>query len=72
MTKEKVTKRPTRDEFEMEELGNQITEALHEESEVALTVWGIKEYVRGLIVLLDSRAGTVHVKQSIVTEQDIP
>jgi hypothetical protein len=30
MAKAKVTKRPTRDEFAMEEIGNQITEAFQE------------------------------------------
>lgn len=60
----KVPKRPTRDEFAMEEIGNQITEAYQEGSEVLLTVWGREEPVRGQITLLDSRTGTVHVKQS--------
>jgi hypothetical protein len=60
----KVTKRPTRDEFVMEEIGNQITEAFQEESEVLLTVWGWEQPVRGQIILMDSRTGTVHVKHS--------
>jgi hypothetical protein len=64
MAKEKITKRPTRDEFAMEEIGNQITEALQEESEILLTVWGWEKQVRGQIIIMDSRTGTVHVKQS--------
>jgi hypothetical protein len=64
MAKEKITKRPTRDEFAMEEIGNQITEALQEESEILLTVWGWEKQVLGQIILMDSRTGTVHVKQS--------
>lgn len=63
MAKAKVAKRPTRDEFVLEEIGNQITEAFHEQSIVLLTVWGWEEPVRGQIVLLDSRTGKVHVKQ---------
>jgi hypothetical protein len=63
MAKAKVSKRPTRDEFVMEELGNQITEVYQEKSEVLLTVWGWEEPVRGQIILMDSRTGTVHVKQ---------
>lgn len=61
MAKAKVAKRPTRDEFVLEEIGNQLTEAMQEESEVLLTVWGKEEQVRGQIVGMDSRTGKVHV-----------
>lgn len=64
MAKAKVAKRPTRDEFVLEELGNQLTEAFQEKSEIVLTVWGWEETVRGQIVLMDSRTGKVHVMQS--------
>jgi hypothetical protein len=64
MAKVKVTKRPTRDEFAMEEIGNQITEAFQEESVILFTVWGWEEQVRGQIILIDSRTGSVHVKQA--------
>lgn len=64
MAKPKVAKRPTRDEFVLEEIGNQITEAFYEKSDILLTVWGKEEPVRGQIVLLDSRTGKVHVQQS--------
>ncbi|MFD0711613.1 YolD-like family protein [Paenibacillus sp. GCM10027626] len=63
MAKAKVPKRPTRDEFVMEELGNQVTEAFHEKSNVMLTIWGWEEPLRGQIVHLDSRTGKVHVRQ---------
>lgn len=42
MAKAKVAKRPTRDEFVLEELGNQLVEAKQEDSEILLTVWGRK------------------------------
>ena len=64
MAKAKVPKRPTRDEFVMEELGNQITEAYHEKSEILLTIWGWEQQLRGQIVQLDSRTGKVHVQKS--------
>lgn len=63
MAKSKVAKRPTRDEFVLEELGNQLTEAFQEKSEIVLTVWGWEDPVRGQIVLMDSRTGKVHVTQ---------
>ena len=62
MAKAKVAKRPTRDEFVLEEMGNQLTEAYREKSEIVLTVWGWEETVRGQIVTMDSRTGKVHIQ----------
>lgn len=56
-------KRPTRDEFELEDLGNQLIEAKQEESIVSLTVWGVSEPVVGRITVLDARTRLVHVEQ---------
>lgn len=64
MAKAKVAKRPTRDEFVLEEIGNQLTEAMQEASEILLTVWGKEEQVRGQIVGMDSRTGKVHVSSN--------
>ncbi|WP_410510906.1 YolD-like family protein [Paenibacillus sp. BR2-3] len=61
MAKAKVAKRPTRDEFVLEEIGNQLTEAKQEDSEILLTVWGKEEQVRGRIVEMDPRTGKVHM-----------
>ncbi|MDF2963288.1 MAG: hypothetical protein K0S39_5023 [Paenibacillus sp.] len=63
MAKAKVAKRPTRDEFVLEEIGNQLTEAKDENAEVLLTVWGWEEQVRGLITEMDSRTGKVHIQR---------
>jgi ribosome maturation factor RimP len=54
-------KRPTRDEFELEELADQLTEAKREEVEVVLTVWGREEAVQGTITEMDPRTTLVHV-----------
>lgn len=62
VAKGKPPKRPTRDEFVLEEIGNQISEAYQEESTVLLTVWAWEEPVRGKIVHLDSRTSKVHVE----------
>jgi len=62
MAKAKVSKRPTRDEFVLEEIGNQLSEAKQENSEVVLTVWGWEQPVRGFIALMDSRTGKVHIR----------
>ncbi|MBB6674551.1 YolD-like family protein [Cohnella nanjingensis] len=60
--KKNKIKRPTRDEFELEELGERLVEAQQEKSEVALTVWGVEEAVRGTIVKMDARTRLVHVQ----------
>ncbi|WP_407922564.1 hypothetical protein [Brevibacillus choshinensis] len=39
MAKASVPKRPTRDEFELEKLGNQLLEAKEDGDERALSVW---------------------------------
>lgn len=56
-------KRPTRDEFELEELGNQLVEAKEEGSEVLLTVWGWEEKVCGMITDMDARNRMVHLSR---------
>lgn len=58
----KGPKRPTRDEFELEELGERLVEAKQEGNELLLTVWGAGEKVRGVIKELDSRTKKVHVE----------
>lgn len=57
-------KRPTRDEFELEELGNQLVEAKDESSEVVLTVWDWGETVRGKITDMDARTRLVYVSHN--------
>lgn len=67
MAKAKVAKRPTRDEFVLEEIGNQLVEAKDEKADILLTVWGVEEAVRGCITAMDPRTGKVHVERSGVT-----
>jgi len=69
MAKAKVPKRPTRDEFVLEELGNQLSEAFQEESIIVLSVWGREEPVQGQIMKMDSRTGKVHVETSEGTDK---
>ena len=54
-------KRPTRDEYQLEELGERLIEAQAEDMELLLEVWG-EESVRGRIVHMDSRTRRVHVE----------
>jgi hypothetical protein len=54
-------KRPTRDEFELEELGNQIVEAKNNAELVKVTVWAQEQPVIGTITELDSRKRQIRV-----------
>jgi uncharacterized protein YndB with AHSA1/START domain len=63
MAKASKPKRPTRDEFELEEMGNQLVEAKDEDNEVVLSVWGEIEPVQGRITELDARKRLVHVER---------
>jgi hypothetical protein len=63
MNMAKASKRPTRDEFVLEGIGEQLSEAQREEQEVLLTVWGLTEQVRGRISEMDSRTGKVHIQK---------
>lgn len=58
-------KRPTRDEFELEEIGNTLVEAYDEKSEVNMIVWE-REPVQGNIVKMDSRTRLVHIEKNTV------
>jgi hypothetical protein len=69
MAKTKVPKRPTRDEFVLEEIGNQLSEAFHEGSTIVLTIWGREEPVQGIINHMDSRTGKVHVETAAGTDK---
>jgi hypothetical protein len=64
MAKPKVSKRPTRDEYVLEEIGNQLTEAFQEKSHIILTVWGWEDPVHGQIDKMDSRTGKVFIEQT--------
>lgn len=66
--KVKKASRPTRDEFELEELGNALVEAHQEENEVILTVWQ-REPVQGNIVKLDGQTQMVHVESGYETQK---
>lgn len=57
-------KRPTRDEYVLEELGERLVEAKDEETTVQLEVWGWEDQVTGVITYLDSRTKLVHVESN--------
>ncbi|GAA8909737.1 hypothetical protein HpSIM50_14800 [Helicobacter pylori] len=62
LSKKYAPQRPARDEFELEELGNQLFVAQEEGAEIFLTVWGMDEQVRGRIINMDPRTRLVHIE----------
>ncbi|MDQ6418661.1 YolD-like family protein [Paenibacillus sp. LHD-117] len=71
MAKDKGPKRPTRDEYVLEEMGERLVEAHQEEAMVQLEVWHQKSVV-GRIVKLDSRTKMIHVEQSNGETERVP
>lgn len=61
MAKKSKPQRPTRDEFELEELGNSLVEAYEEKNEVILTIWQ-KDPVQGKIIKMDGQTKLIHVE----------
>ncbi len=66
MPKKVKPQRPTRDEYELEELGNSLVEAYEEKNEVCLAVWQ-KDPIRGKIVKLDGQTQLVHIESEFKT-----
>ncbi|MDD9312621.1 YolD-like family protein [Cytobacillus firmus] len=67
MPKKSKPQRPTRDEFELEELGNQLLEAHTEKNKVTLIVFKKEEPVQGKIVKLDGQTKLIHVENGFDT-----
>lgn len=64
MAKLKGPKRPTRDEFELEELGERLVEAQQEGARINLIVWNWEESVKGIIRAMDPRTKLVHIENN--------
>jgi len=63
LSKKSKPKRPTRDDFELEELANRLIEVMEEKNDVSLLVWNEEEQVTGRVVELDSRTKLVHISK---------
>ncbi|MEC0241952.1 YolD-like family protein [Paenibacillus dokdonensis] len=59
--KSKAT-RPTRDDFELQELAEKLEEAKENHTRLNLTVWRMPEQIQGMIDKLDSGTQKVHVQ----------
>lgn len=63
MAKKTASKKPKLDEFELEELANQLTEAYQEKTIVSLTVWGCEERVIGRVDKMDPQTKLIHISR---------
>ncbi|WP_461611939.1 YolD-like family protein [Cytobacillus kochii] len=64
--KKSKPQRPSRDEFELEELGNAVVEAHREKAEVLILLWQ-RDPVQGKIVKLDGQSQLIHIESSYET-----
>ena len=65
MVKTKKPQRPQRDEFELEEIANSLTEAHTEKNEVILTVWNREEPVTGVVTKMDGNTKLIHIENGM-------
>ncbi|ASV69997.1 hypothetical protein CKF48_09640 [Cytobacillus kochii] len=66
MPKKSKAQRPSRDEFELEELGNAVVEAHREKTEVLILLWQ-REPIQGKIVNLDGQTQLIHIESGYET-----
>ncbi|OUS67618.1 hypothetical protein B1748_34405 [Paenibacillus sp. MY03] len=71
MARDKGPKRPTRDEYVLEEIGERLVEAHQEEVTVQLEVW-FQRSITGRIVKMDSRTKLIHVEQKNGELEKVP
>lgn len=64
--KKKKTSRPSRDEFELEEIAESLKEANEGQYEVALTLWA-KDPIQGKITKMDGQTQLIHVEKNFNT-----
>ncbi len=68
MPKKSKPQKPTRDEFELEELGNMLIEAYQEKNLVDLTIWKKGQFqVQGKIIKMDGQTKLIHVESGLET-----
>jgi YolD-like protein len=72
LAKPKKTKkpaRPTRDVFELEDLVQQLTEALEEQHELTLFIWQWDEPINGKIEKMDGQTQLIHIRSESVLKK---
>ncbi|KZN99340.1 YolD-like family protein [Pseudobacillus badius] len=70
--KQAKLQRPARDEFELEEIAYQLTEAFNEKTEVVLSVWKEDEPIQGKVTKMDGQTKLIHVEEKYGVVRKIP
>lgn len=61
-TKKKEPKHPERDEFDLEEIANALTEALEEKQTKVFSIYKRDESLEGTITKMDANTKLIHIK----------
>lgn len=61
-TKKKEPKHPERDEFDLEEIANVLTEAMGEKQIKAFSIYKRDEQLEGTVVNMDANTKLIHIK----------
>ncbi|SPT98449.1 YolD-like protein [Lysinibacillus capsici] len=61
-TKKKEPKHPDRDEFDLEEIANTLTEAMGEKQTKAFTIYKWDEPLTGTVTKMDANTKLIHIK----------
>ncbi|MFL0365394.1 YolD-like family protein [Pseudobacillus sp. 179-B 2D1 NHS] len=70
--KQTKPQRPVRDEFELEEIAYQLTEAFTEKTEVVLSVWKVGEPIQGKVTKMDGQTKLIHVEEKYGDVKKVP
>lgn len=61
-TKKKEPKHPDRDEFDLEEIANALTEAMEEKQTKVFSIYKLDEPLEGAITKMDANTKLIHIK----------
>lgn len=61
-TKRSTASRPKRDDFELEELAEKISEAKEGSKRLRFVVWRREELIEGIVAKLDATTQSVHIR----------
>ncbi|GIO33147.1 hypothetical protein J2TS6_42880 [Paenibacillus albilobatus] len=63
-TKTKKDSRPSRDDFELQELAEQLDEARESRTQLSFTIWRKPNTVKGIVTKMDPGTQRVHIQTS--------
>ncbi|MEA0563257.1 YolD-like family protein [Lysinibacillus irui] len=61
-TKKKEPRHPDRDEFDLEEIANSLTEAMGEKQTKVFSIYKWDEALEGMVIKMDANTKLIHIK----------